>query len=175
MFYKESKNFLTKENISFIENVILNHNFPFYLAPRVTNKDKHRVMFHILLNRPEELKAEERLNSPYYEETFNLVKSFFNKFNIKNVEILRMCINLTFNNGAKKCPVHQDHEYPHKQLIIYLNDADPNSKTIILDKKGSVLKKITPEKYKGVCFENLPHYMIYPKKGERVVLVTTFK
>lgn len=175
MFYKESKNFLTKENISFIKKVILNHSFPFYLAPRVTNKDKHRVMFHILLNRPEESKAEERLNSPYYEDAFNLVKSFFNKFNIKNVEILRMCINFTFNNGTKKCPVHQDHKYPHKQLIIYLNDADTNSKTIILDKKGRILKKITPEKYKGICFENLPHYMIYPKKGERVVLVTTFK
>jgi hypothetical protein len=86
-----------------------------------------------------------------------------------------MCINLTFNNGTKKCPIHQDHEYPHKQLIIYLNDADIDSKTIILDKKNKVLKKITPEKYKGVCFENLHHYMIYPKKGERVVLVTTFK
>lgn len=175
MFYKESKNFLTKENIHFIENVILNHNFPFYLAPRATDDDDHRVMFHNLLNRPEEFKPEERLNSPYYEDIFNLVKSFFNKFNIKNVEILRMCVNLTFNNGAKKCPAHQDHKYPHKQLIIYLNDADPNSKTIILDKKGNVSKKITPEKYKGVCFENLPHYMIYPKKKERIVLVTTFK
>ena len=175
MFYKESKNFLTKENIDFIEKVILNHDFPFYLSPRSTSKDKDRIMFHNLLNRPEEVYSKNRVTSPYYDNVLNLVKSFFDKFNIKQVEILRMCINFTYNNGTKQCPVHEDHEYSHKQLIIYLNDSDSSSKTIILNKKGKILKKITPEKYKGICFESFPHYMIYPKKGERIILVTTFR
>ena len=175
MFYKESKNFLTKENIDYIENVILSRHFPFYLSPRSTHKDNYKVMLHILLFRPEEKEEKDRINSPHYNNMLNLVKPFFNKFNIKPKNILRMCINFSYNNGAKKSPIHEDHTYPHKQLIIYLNDADPASKTVILNKKNKIIKKITPEKYKGICFENLPHYMIYPKKGERIILVTTFK
>jgi len=174
MFFKESKNFLTKENINYINNVILSNTFPFYIKKKSTDVDSQKVMAHNLLNRPEEKKN--RINSPYYYEVLNLVNSFFNKFNIKSVEILRMSINLTFNNGHKKCPTHLDHYYPHKQLIIYLNDADPCSKTVILnEEKTKIIKKITPEKYKGVCFDSLPHYLIYPKKGLRIILITTFK
>jgi hypothetical protein len=175
MFYKESKNFLTKENIDFIENVILGNNFPFYLSKQSTLKDNYKNMFHNLLHRPEGIYPNGRINSIHYDNVFSLVNSFFKKFNIKHKEILRMCINFTYNNGVKKCPIHEDHDFPHKQLIIYLNDADPNSKTIILNKKNKIIKEIKPEKYKGICFETLPHYMFYPKKNERIILVTTFK
>lgn len=175
MFYKESKNFLTKENIDYIENVILSEYFPFYLSKGSTTEDNYKIMLHTLLFRPEEKEEKDRINSPHYKDMLNLVNSFFNKFNIKPKRILRMCVNFSFNNGAKKCPIHQDHIYSHKQLIIYLNDADPCSKTVILNKKNKIIKEVAPEKYKGICFENLPHYMIYPKKCERVILITTFE
>ena len=175
MFYKESKNFLTKENINYIENVIFGDYFPYYLSKKSTINDNYKVMLHTILMRPEESPSNGRINSPHYNDMFSIVKSFFDKFKIKYNEILRMSINLSFNNGYKECPVHDDHPYPHKQLLIYLNNADPNSKTVLLNKKNKIIKKITPEKYKGVCFDNTPHYMYYPKKGERVVLVTTFK
>jgi len=174
IFYKESKKFLTKENIDYIENTILSPNFPFYLSKSSTSNDTCKVLFHILVKRPEETKEKNRINSEHYPQVLNLVKSFFNKFGIKYCDIVRMCINFSYNNGVEKCPVHEDHEFPHKQLIIYLNEPDPSSKTIILNKKGKVLKEITPEKYKGFCFDNLPHYHFYPKKRERIVLVTTF-
>ena len=38
-----------------------------------------------------------------------------------------------------------------------------------------IAAKNNPEKYKGVCFENLPHYQVYPKFGDRIVCVFTFK
>ena len=178
-FYKESKKFLTKENINYIENVILNDTFPFYrVGYSVSKKDKCSMLFHLLLKRPEhkqEKSYEKRINSIHYENILKIVESFFKKFNIKYKEILRMSINFSYNNGCKKCDTHVDHEFPHKQLIIYLNDADPCSKTVILNKNKKVFKKITPEKYKGICFESLFHYHFYPKKGERIILITTFK
>lgn len=174
-FFRESKNFLTEENINYIENVILKENFPFYKSEYSTSlQNKHPFLFHLLLRRPED-NYEKRINSIYYEDIIKISESFFKKLNIKYKEILRMCINFSYNNGLKKCKTHQDHKYAHKQLIVYLNDADPCSKTIILNKNKKIFKKVTPEKYKGICFENLPHYHFYPKTGERIILITTFK
>jgi len=81
---------------------------------------------------------------------------------------------------------HIDYAGYHKQLLIYLNDPiDKESHTVILDEDAPLgipddgnqkqLKRVIPEKYKGVCFENLPHYQVYPKFGERIVSVFTFR
>ncbi len=48
---------------------------------------------------------------------------------------------MTFNFGVKKSIVHEDHNFDHKQLIIYLNDCDQNSKTILLNNKNKVIKE----------------------------------
>jgi len=119
--------------------------------------------------------------------------TFCNNNQIICTEVIRAAINLTYNNGQEKCFPHVDHSEYHKQLIVYLNDPpDKESHTVImdkdtpLDKDGSdsilfpdeekhQLKRIVPEKYKGVCFENLPHYQVYPKFGDRIVCVFTFK
>ena len=175
MYFKESNNFLTKENINFIEKTILGGNFPYYRLSDSVIGDKTVFLVHALLVRLEHRSHKEHINSTFYLDTLSLVHSFFDKFKINYKEILRLCINYTFNVGPEKCPIHQDHEFPHKQLLIYLNEADPLSKTVILDKKNRILKKIVPKKYKGFCFNNLPHYHFYPTKGERIVLVATFR
>lgn len=176
MYFKESNDFLTSENKKFINEKILGNEFPYFKNPTLaTASDKSVFLTHVLLIRPEKRPTKEHINSIYYLDCLEIVKSFFKKFKIKHKEILRLCVNYTYNNGSNKCLVHQDHEFPHKQLIIYLNETDPSSKTIILDKNNKVLKKITPEKNKGVCFDNKPHYHFYPKQGERIVLVATFK
>ena len=176
MFYKESKNFLTKENKDFINNVILSDYFPFYRNfTKTTSTDNTICLSHVLLNRPEKRLEKNHINSIYYPECLKIIISFLNKFKIKHKEILRMSINYTYNNGKEKCPIHQDHSYPHKQVLIYLNNADPCSKTVILNKNNKIFKKITPQKNKGICFDNKPHYHFYPKKGERIILVATFK
>ena len=43
----------------------------------------------------------------------------------------RISLNLTFNNGFDKSEIHKDHDYDHKQIIIYLNDCDKKAKTVI--------------------------------------------
>jgi hypothetical protein len=61
-------------------------------------------------------------------------------------------------------------------MLIYLNQPeDKESKTVILDKMGKkILKEIKPEAYKVICFEDALHYMYFPKKGIRMIAITTF-
>ena len=52
---------------------------------------------------------------------------------------------------------------------------DINSHTVLLNKKeDKIIKKIVPEKFKGVCFNQCPHYMVYPKRGHRIIAIATF-
>ena len=106
----------------------------------------------------------------------NLLENFAKKNNIPSGEFLRCSINFTFADKNERSEIHQDHDFPHKQLIIYLNESDKKATTVILDDdKKTVLKEIEPEQFKGVCFENKPHYLNYPKKGYRVICVYTFR
>ncbi len=65
---------------------------------------------------------------------------------------------------------HYDHEFPHKNLIVYLTDVGGD--TIAFDDKG---KKhvFTPKEDDIVVFEGL-HCMVPPKQGRRVIIVVTY-
>ena len=51
----------------------------------------------------------------------------------------------------------------------------PNKHDKDLNWDKQIIKEIYPEKYKGVLFEGLPHYLHYPKKGNRIILIATFE
>ena len=185
MFLIEDKNFLTEDQKSYIDNYILGNvsrtktaEIPFFLQPNAVPKEnKDNMLFplltHVLINRPEDRADGEFLNSIYGNFFLDVVTSFFKKNNIKYDEILRMCLNFSFNNGNKKTLSHIDHDYAHKQLIIYLNNCDPESYTVIKNNKKEI--KIKPEIYKGVCFDGVEHYNISPTYNFRLVLVCTFR
>jgi hypothetical protein len=176
MFFKEHKSFLTEKNKKFIENIVLKDNFSYFLNKSSVKGDECGYMSHVILRRPEDKKENEPyFNSFYHPEIVNIVDSFLKKTKIKYKILLRLAINLTYNNGHEKCEPHYDHTYDHKQLIIYLNNPlDKESKTVILKNK-KIYKEIYPEQYKGFCFGKEMHYMYYPKFGNRIVLVCTFK
>jgi hypothetical protein len=171
----EDKNFLKIEHIKFIENTILKSNFPFYYQNYSIPNDKNEILTHVVIKGPEYRKQNETFSDSNYLNIFiDILNTFCKKNNILVNEIYRIGVNLTFNNGVKKCQTHIDHDFPHKQLLIYLNDIkDKNSYTVLINKKK--IKKIKPVKYKGICFDNVPHYHYYPKKGARIVAVFTFK
>jgi len=177
MFFIEDENFILDKDKEFIEKEIFeNQNFPFYFQPYQTTFDNKPVFVHQILKRPEKRKPDEIFNSPYSEPFISILNSFCSKNNIKYNEILRCAINISFWNETQKCDVHWDHKYPHCQLLICLNDTDPNSETVILDDdKKTELLKIKPKKYKGIYFENKPHYHYYPRSGYRSMLVYTFR
>ena len=174
IFNEEQKDYLKQE-------LILNSSFPFYFNQRSITKGKNRDYFplftHKILNRPEDVEEEKnRINSNYYDYFADLFEDLSKRHKFKYKELLRICLNFTFNNGEEKCPIHVDHFYPHKQLLIYIHNDDLESFTFIYDKKGKkLLKKIVPTANKGVLWNGSPHYHLAPKKGYRIVLIYTFK
>jgi len=175
---KEDNNFLSQSSIDFIEQYVLSNNFPFYMQKEVitNSNDNIKNMTHIVLPRVEQ-RTENFINHPHHNFFVNILNDFCNKNNIQYNEIFRIAVNLTFCNGVSDTsPIHNDHNFEHNQLIVYLNNPiDKNCKTVLLDDNGNLVKEIYPKKFKGLFFNNMPHYMFFPKKGERCIIVFTFK
>ena len=192
---KIDDNFLSKKSKKFINEVVLAPGiFPYYSArahPYKTKENTYKkFMGHIILSRPDtellELGEIDKIdptkaktpawNSPYHIQFIDMVNEFCEKQKIKIKKFYRMSVNCTYNNGHEATDIHTDHDFPHHQIIIYLNDAeDKNAETVILNNKNKVIKRIKPIQYQGICFKCLPHYLKFPKFGQRVVLVATFK
>ena len=64
-----------------------------------------------------------------------------------------------------KTSLHTDHDFPHKNMLIYLTDAGGN--TFVED------EKFAPEEDDVIIFEGL-HWHQLPKHKRRVVLVMTY-
>ena len=173
----EDKNFLKKESINFIETIILGNNFPFFLNKNTVAKDNNSFMSHVVLKRIEERKNKNKnkINSSYYSNFVKILNEFTEKNNINYKEIFRIAVNFSYKNNSKCSPIHVDHEFPHKQLLVYLNTVKDAFTVIYDESKNRILKKIIPMKYKGVCFDGLPHAGFFPEKGEKIVIVYTFK
>ena len=174
IYFKQSKNFMTENNIKFIEKTVLNDNFPYFFnSNTLTNKDD-AFFSHQVLQRLELSPNYTPVNSEAFAPTIDILNNFVNSISEKVNFYTRISYNMTFNNGYEKSGTHIDHEYPHKQIIIYLNDADKKSKTCIVDEKDKVIKSISPEKYKGICFDAQRHFNYNPTTKHRLILVATF-
>ena len=175
---KEINNIISKKNINMLLTAIDTQKFPFYLA-KGKNKNEHPqlpFLYHQILKRPEDKISTDLVwNTPYAQLFLSIFQDFCKKVKIKKTQLYRACLNLTFAVETKKCKPHRDHEYPYRQVIIYLNNADPEAKTIILNKNNKITNQISPKKNKGVMFDSSFHYHIFPKFGYRIVLIYTFK
>lgn len=170
----EDDNFLSDESKNYVNTTILGEGVMPYYFRYATENDNALIFNHTVINRLEKRKDGEYYNSPEGEKIVKILYEFCSKNNIKVNEILRCSINVTINNGLEKCAVHNDHDYPHSQLIVYLNNInDKDSKTVILDNENKI--EISPKLFKGVLFDNKPHYHYFPKQGHRVVSVFTFR
>ena len=176
MFLIEDSDFLTDAHKEYIKNVYKD-DFPYFYQNNCVRDDGNIFLAHTLVLRPEERKNNQVYNSDFSEIFEDMLTTFCDKHQVTYSELLRASINLTFNGGQNKCLPHTDHPYYYKHLLIYLNNPlDKESHTVILDKdEKQELRRITPEQYKGVCFENLPHYQIFPNSGERIIGVFTFR
>ena len=177
MFYREDKNFIREDQKRFLDRIVLaeeNLDFPWHLSPGTVAKgDNIPLFFHCVIKRPEKREDKEELfNStigPFFVSLFN---QFAERNEIKYKEIYRCNVNLTFPLKGQS-GIHTDHEFPYNHLLIYLNDSDGD--TCIFNTEGTKIeKRITPEKYKGVCFEKRLHYAEFPINGLRFVVVYTF-
>ena len=99
----------------------------------------------------------------------SVLVSILKKHNIKLNKVHRIAINYTINNGyVKEVPLHLDHDFPHKQIIFYLNTSTGNTEIPFYN------KIITPKENTAILFDNKEHKHYFPEKGIRAVCVFTF-
>ena len=176
MWVKQYKNVLKKNEEKFFQEQVMSGNdCPFYLNTEDVGKSKRFFPFftHIVLHRPED-SAVNKINSPSYNYLTKLFKNFSKRCNFKYNKIYRICFKITFNNGTKQSSTHLDHQFPHKQLILYLHIDDLKSHTCVYNKEETKIKKINPIPNSVAIWNNLKHYHITPTKGYRLVLIYTF-
>lgn len=174
----EDYDFLKQDQKDFVKEVVLQPFFPYFYTPYTVEKgDGLGVLNHILIKRPEDREQNEtQFNSDFSKQFVDIFNTFCEKNNIEYKEILRACVNLTYWNGLDKCETHTDHNYDHKQLLIYLNNPIyANSFTVICDENNNKIKSIKPKQFLGVCWGGNPHYHYFPKEGARIVAIYTFK
>lgn len=176
MSFIEDSNFLKDKHKTYINNVILGNNFPYYYQTNdIADGTGDSFLCHVVLSRPEERNNTDGINSPHFNFFKDLLETFCKKHNMKVIEIYRIAVNLTFYTGNPTSLPHVDHVFDHKQLIIYLNNPkDKKSNTVVSNKNKQIIKEVSPKKYKGFCFDNSLHYLRYPKKGERILAIITF-
>ena len=99
-----------------------------------------------------------------------------NEFRYIRTLRVRAAVNCCYNNGHAGPGIHSDHEFEHKQFMLYLNTPeDEDTPTVVYNKEeDEILAKVYPKQFKGACFDGLPHTFKYPKKGLRWVAVFTF-
>ena len=176
----EDKEFFTEQDKKWLnENIVFCKDFPLHLNHTMLNFDNNNFLIHTIVKRRDnekDLTKPCKFNSYLGETVVKIVKKFCDKHNIKFNYIIRSCINFCFRTREDTCAVHVDHTFPHKTMVVYLNDPDDKkSYTVMLDNdKKTVLRKIKPEAFKVVCFDEVPHYLHMPKFGYRMILVTTF-
>lgn len=120
---------------------------------------------HSILRRPQESTIYPVVTSDKHVICNTVLKEIFTANSIKINSVLRINFNLTLPSQSKHCEPHYDHPFPHKNLLIYLNDSDGD--TIVGE------ERVSPADNKIILFEGL-HYHYLPKKGRRVVMVSTF-
>jgi hypothetical protein len=131
--------------------------------------DNFGFYVHSFLDRPDIINGcYSRIASPLIVDAHNVVIEILIANNISPKVIYRMSANCVHPTATGRYSVpHVDHEFPHKNLLIYLTDPQ-GGETVVEE-----------EKYLGkeddvIIWEEGMHYHRPPSAGRRVVLITTF-
>lgn len=126
-----------------------------------------------------------------YFPILNLLFDVARQNGIENFGIGRCAVNASFASD-KFPPIHVDHEFPHIQMVMYLNDSDGD--TILYEKKFGeessdvsacnlsgeresmpIITKVSPKKNRILLFDGSHYHSMYnPTKNLRYTLVANF-
>ena len=151
---------------------VLSSDFPLYYQRTTT---EYKGFAHTLMYRNEQnLPVNGTPNSdvyPYFEQI--LIKSC-EQVGIKLNSIYRGSINSTVYSPDKYGQIHTDHDFPHNNFILYL-DEFTDAPTYIFDKDNNVIKTSSVGKNKFIIFSGEPHAQGFCAPNERrTVVVFTF-
>lgn len=175
---------VTTHERNHIETHVMSAWFPWYRAPEQTlNPPDPRVQgvainapffCHILMRRSEEQGVSGEIASTNYEFFETIFQRWCRANDIKINTIYRACLNLvTYAPGEHSVP-HVDHDWPHNNWIMYLNDLECVS-TILFDDDMNPVESIDARAYTCVAFSQQQHAHQYPRGTDhRFVLVFTW-
>jgi len=164
----EDEDILTEQEKKHITNTVLSEHTPFYWLEESIKGEGKPWLFHGLI-----IRDTQKIVSPHANFFITIVKRFAHRHKIPCNVFFRGCINLTYPQAGRSAP-HVDHDFPHYQFLMHLNQSDGGS-TFILNSKNKVIKTIKPKQFKAFGFKGGPlHCMDFPKTGRRVLVVLTF-
>ncbi len=112
-----------------------------------------------------------KANSEYLPNVETVIGQIFELNNVKMNVVYRINANAVHPVEGNVLTVpHTDHEFPHKNMLIYLTNTGGD--TIVFDDAGKK-HHFTPVEDDIVTFQGL-HCMVPPKQGRRVVIVVTY-
>ena len=159
---------LTSDYID-LKNFILSIDFPWFRLPNTTlniKDDGISFFTHTFLERPEANIGYSRANSPYIDGCLKVLHQIvsyndveFNYFIRASVNLVSPCLTV------KKTVEHCDHQFPHKNILIYLSETDGDT---VVDGEN-----FSPQEDCGIIFTG-KHYHYTPTDKDRIVLVGTF-
>jgi hypothetical protein len=178
---KIKEGFISKKDLHEINiNVVRNDMFPWYVLPRPVS-DNYPCMSHVLLPRYDYANNTGfKINSDLYEPMLHIIEGICKKHKIKIKRILRAQFNLTWKFKGKYSTPHFDHDFPHKNIIIYLNKFTKGSTYLFKekynDKKAkTIIKEMKADEGKYIVFpgENY-HAAGFPGKEGQLRMVCIF-
>ena len=112
-----------------------------------------------------------KANSEYLPNVETVIGQIFELNNVKMNVVYRINANAVHPVEGNVLTVpHTDHEFPHKNMLIYLTNTGGD--TIVFDDAGKK-HHFTPVEDDIVTFQGL-HCMVPPKQGRRVVIVVSY-
>jgi hypothetical protein len=165
---------LKSDNYLTLKDQVLSSDFPWFFMKTTLQKNnteyKDSSYFcHAVVKPPGNPNLYSTISSPYYSDLCNVVLQEIKELNqIKINSVIRVCFNMTLPIGNITSPPHYDHDFPHKNLLIYLNNSDGD--TVVCEQKE---ERYSPIEDDIILFEGLHHHE-YPKINNRVVMVVTF-
>ena len=176
------------------KEVVVDMNFPWFyskitLSPDVQyDRSKYREISHLthsLLVRPQTLSTfvgvqrgvdgkESRSTGHHYpiqrsEHLIPFERMMMEIFDYNDIRVgcfFRMCLNLVFPSGGIQLTIpHEDHFYPHKNVIVYLTNS--GGSTFVEGQEHDPIEDDV------ITFEG-EHYHKLPERDPRIVLVATY-
>lgn len=176
---------LTESETDFITSFVLTDLTPWYkqdfqtdFDPPTEIKDKvgntHFFSHALMLRNKFDSTVSGKINSDHYYIFEKIFLRWINENNITPPNIIyRASLNLTTYYNKDFSVPHYDHEWPHWNWIMYLNDTDAD--TLLFDKSYKITESIAGKRFHACAFENTLHAHKFPKINEaRYVVVFTF-
>jgi len=158
------------ENYINFKRIVLGNLPWFYQNSTTYGIEDHPVFVHSIVSTPGIPNLFPTYCSDYHGLCNLVLSEIFYENNIDVKCVFRVGLNmcLPLIGYAHHSEPHYDHDFGHKNLLVYFSDSDGD--TVICEKDEL---RNTPKEDTGIIFDG-KHYNYLPSYGRRVVLVCTF-